>query len=337
MYQDWPGDISQKGALMRSKTVLHIVLGIAIAAGAISLATAADLPGGDKDMVLITKGEFTMGSNEHGDETKHQVVLDPYWIDKYEASNARYKEFMKATSHPAPAYWDDPRLSKPNQPVVGVSWTDANAFCKWEGKRLPTEAEWERAAKGPEGDNHYPWGHKLDPKKANYGQNVGRTMPVDSYPEGVSGYGVYNMAGNVFEWVEDWYDPSYYKQSLALNPKGADQGYNFANQGPVKVLRGGSWLAPETSLHTSHRFWNQPDNNSYGVGLGFRCAKSAATVSIEATQSARDAFIQALIAMGVEKHADALVSIEKALASDPDNKEYLATRDLIKRSMKKKK
>jgi formylglycine-generating enzyme required for sulfatase activity len=243
---------------------------------------------------------------------------------------------MSVTGHPAPAYWDDPRLSKPNQPVVGVSWTDANAFCKWEGKRLPTEAEWERAAKGPDGDHHYPWGHKLDPKKANYGQIVGRTTPVDSYPEGVSGFGVYNMAGNVFEWVEDWYDPKYYKESIALNPKGAEKGYNFANQGPVKVLRGGSWLAPETSLHTSHRFWNQPDNNSYGVGLGFRCAKSAPAISDEAMQAGRDAFIGALVAMGAEKHADAMASIEKALATDPGNKEYLATRDLIKKSLKKK-
>ena len=265
---------------------------LAITAGAISLTAAADLMSADKDMVLIPKGEFPMGSNEHADESKHQVVLDPYWIDKYETSNARYKEFMKATSHPAPAYWDDPRLNKPNQPVVGVSWTDANTFCKWEGKRLPTEAEWERAAKGPEGDKHYRWGHALDPKKANYGQNVGRTTPVDSYPEGVSGYGVYNMAGNAFEWVEDWYEPSYYKHSIALNPKGAEQGYTFANQGPVKVLRGGSWLAPETSLHTSHRFWNQPENNSYGVGLGFRCAKSTQTVSDDAAQTGRDAFIQ---------------------------------------------
>ncbi len=322
---------------MRRQTITQLAVGLAVTVGVITITAAADLSELGKDMVLIPTGEFTMGSNEHGDETKHQVVLDPYWIDRYEASNARYKQFMKATSHPAPAYWDDPRLNKQNQPVVGVSWTDANAFCKWEGKRLPTEAEWERAAKGPEGDNHYPWGHKLDPKKANYGQNVGRTMPVDSYPEGVSGFGVYNMAGNVFEWVEDWYDPSYYKQSLALNPKGADQGYNYANQGPVKVLRGGSWLAPETSLHTSHRFWNQPDNNSYGVGLGFRCAKSAATVSAEAIQSGRDAFIQALVAMGAEKNVEALAAIEKALADDPNNKEYLATRDLLKKSMKRKK
>jgi len=144
------------------------------------------------------------------------------------------------------------------------------------------------------------------------------------------------MAGNVFEWVEDWYDPKHYKESLALNPRGAEKGYNFANQGPVKVLRGGSWLAPETSLHTSHRFWNQPENNSYGVGLGFRCAKSAQTISDEAMQAGRDAFIQALVAMGAEKNTDAMASIEKALAAEPGNREYLATRDLIKKSMSMK-
>ena len=119
----------------------------------------------EKDMVSIPRSEFTMGSSEHADEMRHQVVVDRYLIDKYEASNERYKAFMKETGHPAPAYWDDPRLNKPEQPVVGVSWTDANAFCKWEGKRLPTEAEWERAAKGSQGDNHYPWGHNLDMKK----------------------------------------------------------------------------------------------------------------------------------------------------------------------------
>ena len=320
---------------MRSHTVFHMGLGLLFLAGSTTWSMAADAAA-EQDMTLIPRGEFTMGSHEHSDEAAHQVVLDPYYIDKYEVSNARYKEFITAAGHPAPAYWDDPRLSKPNQPVVGVSWNDAAAFCKWESKRLPTEAEWERAAKGPEGDNHYPWGHKLDSTKANYGQNVGRTMPVDSYPDGVNGFGVYNMAGNVFEWVSDWYDPKYYKQSVALNPQGPEKGYNFANQGPVKVLRGGSWLAPETSLHTSHRFWNQPENNSYGVGLGFRCAKSAPAISDEAMQEGRDAFIQALVAMGAEKNTDAMASIEKALAADPGNKEYLATRDLIKKSMKKK-
>lgn len=320
---------------MRSHTIFQMGLGLLFLAGSATWSMAAEAAA-KQDMTLIPRGEFTMGSHEHADEAAHQVVLDPYYIDKYEVSNARYKEFISAAGHPAPAYWDDPRLSKPNQPVVGVSWNDATAFCKWESKRLPTEAEWERAAKGPEGDNHYPWGHKLDSTKANYGQNVGRTMPVDSYPDGVNGFGVYNMAGNVFEWVSDWYDPKYYKQSVALNPQGPEKGYNFANQGPVKVLRGGSWLAPETSLHTSHRFWNQPENNSYGVGLGFRCAKSAPGISDEATQEGRDAFIQALVAMGAEKNTDAMASIEKALAADPRNKEYLATRDLIKKSMKKK-
>ncbi|MDH4302293.1 MAG: formylglycine-generating enzyme family protein, partial [Nitrospira sp.] len=176
---------------MRSRMVFQVGVGVALMAGAITVATAANMPTSEKDMVPIPRGEFTMGSSEHSDEAMHQVVLDAYLIDKFEVSNARYKDFMKAAGHPAPAYWDDPRLNKPSQPVVGVSWTDASAFCKWEGKRLPTEAEWERAAKGPGGDNHYPWGHTLDQKKANYGQNVGRTTPVDSYPDGVSGFGVY--------------------------------------------------------------------------------------------------------------------------------------------------
>jgi formylglycine-generating enzyme required for sulfatase activity len=284
-----------------------------------------------KDMVQISKGEFTMGSSEHSDETPHQVVLDSYFIDKYEVSNADYKEFMKATRHPAPAYWDDPRLNKPNQPVVGVNWYDGSAFCEWKGKRLPTEAEWERAAKGPQG-SHYPWGHKIDPTRANYGQNEGKTMPVDSYPSGVSGYGAYNMAGNVFEWVADWYDPNYFNVSQALNPQGPPSGYNFANQGPVKVLKGGSWLAPQTSLHTSHRFWNQPENNSYGVGLGFRCAKSGDDATLEAV---RYDFMHALISMGKEQWKDALTSIDKAIKNDPGNLEYQQTREIIMKQVQR--
>ena len=278
-----------------------------------------------QNMVLIPKGEFTMGSPDHSDEKPHQVVVDGYHIDKYEVSNAQYKDFMRATKHPAPAYWDDPRLNSPNQPVVGVNWYDSNAFCEWKGKRLPTEAEWERAAKGPDG-HHYPWGHKIDPTRANYGQNVGKTKPVDSYPNGASGYGAYNMAGNVFEWVSDWYDPNYFQVSPALNPQGPSGGYNFANQGPVKVLKGGSWLAPQSSLHTSHRFWNQPENNSYGVGLGFRCAMSADGDNME---SVRYHFMHSLISMGKERWKDALMSIDKALENDPANLEYQETKKMI--------
>ncbi len=302
----------------------------------------------DKDMVAIPKGEFTMGSPEHGDETPHKVVLDAYKIDKYEVSNKQYGEFIKATKHAAPAYWDDPRVNSPEQPVVGVNWHDAKAYCEWSGKRLPTEAEWEHAAKGPKGDNHYPWGHKFDAKKVNYGQQHGRTAPVDAYPEGASGFGVYNMAGNVFEWVEDWYMPDYYKHSPALNPAGPDAGLDFANQGQVKVLRGGSWFAPQTSLHTSHRFWNQPENNSYGIGLGFRCAKSEGTRTAgknpkaeamkkaDAQMEAKSAYIQALVDMGAEKHKEAMASIDKAISLDPKVEEYKDVRELIKKSMSKK-
>ena len=283
-----------------------------------------------ENMALIPRGEFTMGSTEHSDEMPHQVVLDAYYIDKFETSNKDYREFMKETGHTAPAYWDDPRLNGPEQPVVGVNWYDANKFCEWKGKRLPTEAEWERAAKGPRG-SHYPWGHKLTKDKANYGQNVGKTMPVNSYPQGASDYGVYNMSGNVFEWVSDWYDPKYYSSSPAMNPQGPGIGINFANQGAVKVLKGGSWLAPASSLHTSHRFWNQPENNSYGVGLGFRCAKS---VSPNALHDVQYDFMHALISMGKEQWKDALQSIDQALTGDPENIEYQQTRALIMKNLK---
>ncbi|MEO8325280.1 MAG: SUMF1/EgtB/PvdO family nonheme iron enzyme [Nitrospirota bacterium] len=304
---------------------LHQTVGGTVLTSLLLFTTPA-LSAGPDNMVLVPKGEFVMGSNDHQDEKPHNVVLDPYYIDTYEVSNKDYKEFMKTTGHAAPAYWDDPRLNKPEQPVVGVNWYDGSTFCEWKGKRLPTEAEWERAAKGPDGHAHYPWGHELDPSKANYGQSVGQTTAVDSYPDGKSGYGAYNMAGNVFEWVSDWYDPGYFNVSTASNPQGPSTGLNFANQGPVKVLKGGSWLAPASSLHTSHRFWNQPENNSYGVGLGFRCAQAASPAGL---QSVQYDFMLSLISMGQEKWQEALTSIEKALKADPENKEYLQTKTLI--------
>ena len=132
--------------------------------------------------------------------------------------------------------------------------------------------------------------------------------------------------------VSDWYDPSYFNVSPALNPQGPATGLNFANQGPVKVLKGGSWLAPSSSLHSSHRFWNQPENNSYGVGLGFRCAKPASSLSIQATQYD---FMHALISMGDEKWAEALESIDRALKGDPKNAEYLDTKSLIMKQLNK--
>jgi formylglycine-generating enzyme required for sulfatase activity len=271
----------------------------------------------------------------------HMVMLDSYLIDKYEVSNKEYGEFVKAKGHPAPAYWDDPRLNKPEQPVVGVNWYDAKAYCEYRGKRLPTEAEWEKAARGPHG-NLYPWGNEFDPGKANYGKNHDATTPVDSYPEGVSYYGAYNMAGNVFEWVSDWYDPHYYgRLETMVNPSGPAKPIWMGGTGTYvdrltvgekRVIRGGSWIAPEGTVRATHRFWNHPLNNSYGVGLGFRCAKAAPP---EIDQRIRDAYVSALVEMGRERFAEAQQAVEQGLIVDPKNVELLELLPLIERSMKR--
>jgi len=277
----------------------------------------------------------------HDEGPAHTVFLDSYLIDKYEVSNKDYDDFIRAKGHAAPAYWDDPRLNKPEQPVVGVNWEDAKAFCEYLGKRLPTEAEWEKAARGPKA-NLYPWGNDFDPAKANYGKNHEATMPVDSYPDGISYYGAYNMAGNVFEWVSDWYDPRYYDRlETMVNPTGPAQPIWLGGTGTYvdrltvgekRVIRGGSWIAPEGSLKTTHRYWNHPLNNSYGVGLGFRCARTAPP---EIEQQIRDSYISALVEMGRERFADAEQAVARGLAIDPKNIELLELRPLIEQSMKK--
>lgn len=271
----------------------------------------------------------------------HMVFLDSYLIDKYEVTNRQYGDFIRATGHPAPAYWDDPRLNKPEQPVVGVNWEDARAYCEFRGKRLPTEAEWEKAARGPHA-NIYPWGNEFDPSKANYGKNREATMPVDSFPDAVSYYGVHNMAGNVFEWVADWYDPHFYDRlEPKVNPTGPAKPVWMGGTGTYvdrltvgekRVIRGGSWIAPEATLKSTHRFWNHPLNNSYGVGLGFRCAQTAPH---DIEQRIRDTYISALVDMGREHFAEALQAVTRGLAIDSKNIELLELRPLIEQSMKK--
>ncbi|HSG04892.1 MAG TPA: formylglycine-generating enzyme family protein, partial [Nitrospiria bacterium] len=257
----------------------------------------------DDDMVLIPFGEFLMGNPASAGNTDlydnpvHKVVLQAYHIDKYEVSNKEYGKFVAETGHPQPAYSDHSRFNKPDHPVVGVSWFDAKAFCEWKGKRLPTEAEWEKAAKGPEQKAVYPWGDQFSAKKANCCQNEVGTTAIDSFADGRSGYGVYNMAGNVYEWVQDWYDHTYYSTSPALNPAGPEEGSPFGGHKPMKVIRGGSWFAPESSQTVTNRFWNHPENNSYGVGLGFRCAKDASDKE-ELFEKTRTAYMNSLIEMG---------------------------------------
>ena len=268
----------------------------------------------------------------------HAVLLDGYFIDKYETSNRQYGAFIKATGHAAPAYWDDPRLNKPEQPVVGVNWLDAKAYCEWKNTRLPTEAEWEKAARGPEGFT-YPWGNKFDPDRVNYGKRLDSTLPVDSLPAGASHYGVHHMAGNVFEWVADWYQPDFYSASHEIvNPMGPKDPVWLGGTatyvdrltvGEKRVIRGGSWIAAQASLTTTHRFWNAPLNNSYGVGLGFRCAKSAPP---EIDQHMRELHVRALLSMGKEDYAAAGSFVEEGLTLDPANGLLLELRQQIRQA-----
>lgn len=313
------------------------------------IAHGPSVMGIDKEVPLFQKSTpYTRRMNTpwsaealHDESPAHMVFLDSYLIDKYEVSNELYKDFVSAKGHPAPAYWDDPRLNKPEQPVVGVNWEDAKAFCEFRGKRLPTEAEWEKAARGPNA-NLYPWGNDFDPTKANFGRNREATMPVDSFPDAVSYYGIHNMAGNVFEWVADWYDPRFYDRlEPMVNPTGPDKPVWLGGTGTYvdrltvgekRVIRGGSWIAPESTLRSTHRFWNHPLNNSYGVGLGFRCAKTAPH---EIEQQIKDNYISALVEMGRLRFAEALQAVARGLAIDPKNVELLELRPLIEQSMQK--
>ncbi len=275
----------------------------------------------------------------HDEGPAHMVVLDGYFIDKFETSNGQFGEFIKATGHPAPAYWDDPRLNKPEQPVVGVNWFDAKAFCEWKGKRLPTEAEWEKAARGPNG-NRYPWGNEFDVEKTNYGKRLDSTLPVDALPAGASYYGAYHMAGNVFEWVSDWYQP-YYDTGAAniANPTGPKEPVWLGGTatyvdrltvGDKRVIRGGSWIAAQSSLTTTHRFWNDPMNNSYGVGLGFRCAQNA---PVDIDWHIREAHVRALVNMGKEDYRAAQTFVEDGLKMDPTDEMLLRLREQIQKTI----
>jgi formylglycine-generating enzyme required for sulfatase activity len=201
-------------------------------------------------MVLIPAGEFLMGDafneGDSDERPQHRVYLDAFFIDQYEVTNAQYKAFCDATGRsypPDPEIWGDYFttgyfLNRPDYPVVDVTWFDAQAYAEWAGKRLPTEAEWEKAARGGLEGKRYPWGDASSHDDANYGEKGGRdqwtyTSPVGSFPP--NGYGLYDMAGNVWEWCADGYDENYYSRSPNQNPTGSATETN-------RVSRGGSWL-----------------------------------------------------------------------------------------------
>jgi eukaryotic-like serine/threonine-protein kinase len=239
---------------------------------------AVDVSVREKDgmqMVYVPAGEFTMGSSE-GDSDEapvHKVTLDAYYIDKYEVTNAQYQQCVQAGACDQSYCADDSTYNGAQQPVVGVTWYDANDYCQWAGARLPTEAEWEKAARGMGGWT-YPWGNEtatcdyavMDDGSGNGCGRGNAAWDVGSKPAGASPYGALDMAGNVWEWVADWYDSNYYDSSPRENPTGP-------SDGSYRVLRGGSWLSSDYYVRAANRSNAYPVNR--GSYVGFRCARSS--------------------------------------------------------------
>ena len=264
-----------------------------------------------QDMVVIPAGEFLMGSPEDGlsfddEHPQRQVYVASFSIDRSEVTNAQYKHFVDSTGHPPPSHltpqfnlWNKtvPLPGSEHHPVVNVSWYDAVAYCQWQAKRLPTEAEWEKAARGTDG-RRYSWGMNWDVSLSNSASYwAGRTiefkdgtawkafwiagdgarasqehglngevltLPIGTFPQGASPYGLLDMTGNAAEWVQDWYEPYSYLNAPLSDPQGP-------NGKLLKVVRGGSWLKPARNLRVSDRDYGLPTDRA--TGIGFRCAK----------------------------------------------------------------
>lgn len=226
-------------------------------------------------MVEIPAGEFILGSNEGGYNEKPQHIsrLDSYWIDRYEVTYQQYMEFVEKTGHrqPGPPSRYARKLEALrglNQPVTYVSWSDSLAYCEWKGKRLPTEREWEKAMRGSDGRT-WPWGEGLEGFPANFnGEADGYevTAPVGTFPQDKSMYGVYDGAGNVMEWVDDWYIEDTYARDMnpvIRRPKSVST---------YKTMRGGGYTSQGVDLRITNRSFIVPDFRDETIG--FRCAQS---------------------------------------------------------------
>ncbi|MBI5304224.1 MAG: SUMF1/EgtB/PvdO family nonheme iron enzyme [Chloroflexi bacterium] len=222
---------------------------------------------------FVSAGEFTMGSNDYDDEKPvHTVYLDAFWMDKFEVTNALYKKCVDAgkcsrpsetKSYTRDAYFGNAQYN--NYPVIYVNWDQARTYCEWAGKRLPTEAEWEKSARGTDGQI-YPWVGVFDASKLNSSDGAkGDTTQVGAYSSGASPYGIMDLAGNVWEWVADWYDGKYYASSPRNNPMGP-------SSGQLRVLRGGAWYFYSDLTRAASRHLNEPSN--FYSHFGFRCARS---------------------------------------------------------------
>ena len=246
-----------------------------------------------ENMIFIPEGSFTMGfkiDNDHdwGDmdeEPVHQVTLSSYWIDKYEVTSSNFTKFLNENKNEAHRFieitpsvtvqFDDnvyqPRKGLENYPVNRVSWFGADAYCKWKEKRLPTEAEWEKAARGTD-QRIFPWGNEFPDNsrvtfRRKFSEKGFQVMePVEGMKNGISPFGVHQMAGNVWEWVSDWFDSSVYQDENRIDPKGPESGIS-------KVLRGGNWYYKAYYMRTTYRFNERPE--MFKVWQGFRCANRA--------------------------------------------------------------
>jgi len=260
------------------------LLALNFSVGIIFGASAKD----EKQLILIPAGTFTMGNDSRAADERpvHKVYLDAYYISKYEVTNAEYHDFwhslqvpnmeMRQAQHTPENFtylsyigdWPVRAEKFPNHPVVGVSWQDAKAYAEWKGMRLPTEAEWEKAARGYT-NRTWPWGNAIELYANTSTDEDGyenRIAPVGSFPKGKSYYGVMDMAGNVWEWTADWYSDVYYFHSPKRNPTGPAVG-------SWRVIRGGSWIDTLTRCSTTFRFYLYPNLKTSFVG--FRVAKTA--------------------------------------------------------------
>ena len=227
-------------------------------------------------MVLVPEGEFIMGTNDRlpDEGPQHKVTLPAFYIDTYEVTNLQYKQFIDSTNRKSPEHFRNRTFpqGKADHPVTQVSWHDADEYCHWAGKRLPTEQEWEKAARSTDGRN-YPWGNDFAINRANTPQrwmvleNDGDTTPVGAFPSGVSAYGAYDMSGNVWEWTASWYAPYPGNERITEN-----YGEKY------KVLKGGSWwdctfykCGISAPSYNRSFFLQSTKNKSFG----FRCAKDA--------------------------------------------------------------
>ena len=240
-------------------------------AGLACTARAAD------DMASIPAGEFTMGRTKmtSDDKTKMrpQILLDDtparkvyvsaFQLDKLEVTNRKYAGFVQAARHRAPYHWVGGKYAAAADDVAvyNVSWDDAKAYCQWGGKRLPSEAEWERAARGGRELQDYPLGDKIDAKQARFNVQSG-AGPVGKFPP--NDFGVFDMAGNVAEWTADWFAEDYYRRGENRDPKGPAEGL-------YKVIRGGAWSDPPKRLTVFFRNWVRPNQRTPNIGV--RCAQ----------------------------------------------------------------